>query len=78
MPQRIAEQWMVIGNDEVGAGSGSHLVLAKGCGKTRDRFLGQPSEFSPAIVHRWAAARKRPYCLAAKRLISRRLCDAIG
>jgi hypothetical protein len=38
---------MVIGNDKAGGGSGSHLVLAKGCGKTRDRFFGPAKRIFP-------------------------------
>jgi hypothetical protein len=38
---------MVIGNNEAGVGSGSHLTFAKGCGKTRDRFFGPARRIFP-------------------------------
>jgi hypothetical protein len=79
MPQRIAEQRMVIGNDKAGGRSGSHLVLAKGCGKTRDGFFGaSQANFPLQLSTDGQSHASAQYCLAAKRLIGRRLCAAIG
>src|SRR3984957_1587376 len=79
MPQRIAEQRMVIGNDKAGGRSGSHLVLAKGCGKTRDGLFGaSQANFPLQLSTDGQSHASAQYCLAAKRLIGRRLCAAIG
>src|ERR1039458_575 len=68
---------MVIGNDKAGGGSGSHLVLAKGCGKTRDRFFwASQANFPLQLSTDGQSHASAQYCLAAKRLISRRLCAA--
>ena len=78
LPQRIAKQRMVIGNDEVGAGSGSHLFLARGLRQTRDRFMGLPGEFSAAIVLCRAVACKRTISPCDKAVNPVGLCAAIG
>ena len=58
LPQRVAEQRMVIGDDEVGIGSGRHLLLARGCSGPVTGTEACQASFQ-AIVPCRAAACKR-------------------
>jgi hypothetical protein len=60
---------MVIGNNEAGAGSGSHLFLAKGLRQTRDRFVGPAKRvFQRQLSSGGRAHASTQYRLRVKRL----------